>query len=140
MPRADIEALVPEFVTTVPEKPLSGVLYVSIEFATAVHLCCCGCGNEVVTPLSRTRGWKMLFDGETVTLHPSIGNWSFPCRSHYFIRENRVDWVPATSPPISAMGSNQTSLAAPIPHTESMRAKPPGWLTAILKRIRKPRH
>jgi len=54
--------------------------------------CCCGCGREVVTPLSPT-DWKPLFDGETISLDPSIGNWSFPCRSHYWIRENRVEWA-----------------------------------------------
>ncbi len=82
-----------EFVRNVPEKLADGVLYVSVEFATAVHLCACGCRNEVVTPLSRRNGWKLLFDGETVSLTPSIGNWSFPCRSHYFITENNVVWA-----------------------------------------------
>jgi hypothetical protein len=28
-----------------------GVIYISERYATAVHLCCCGCGYEVVTPL-----------------------------------------------------------------------------------------
>ena len=32
---------------------------------------------------------------DTVSLHPSIGNWSFPCRSHYWIRGNRVVWAGA---------------------------------------------
>ncbi|MFC4855982.1 DUF6527 family protein [Actinophytocola glycyrrhizae] len=27
------------------------------------------------------------FNGETVSLSPSIGNWSFPCRSHYYSLE-----------------------------------------------------
>jgi Family of unknown function (DUF6527) len=46
----------------------------------------------VVTPFSPT-DWKLTFDGETVSLHPSIGNWSFKCRSHYWIRENEVHWA-----------------------------------------------
>ena len=25
--------------------------------------------------------------------NPSIGNWSFPCRSHYWIRNNTVQWA-----------------------------------------------
>ena len=33
------------------------------------------------------------FDGKTVSLHPSIGNWGFPCRSHYWIRNNKVQWA-----------------------------------------------
>jgi hypothetical protein len=47
------------------------------------------CGNEVVTPLS-PRDWKLIFDGETVSLDPSIGNWSFSCQSHYWIRRNKI--------------------------------------------------
>jgi hypothetical protein len=30
-------------------------------------------------------------------LHPSIGNWSFACQSHYWIRNNRVEWAPKWS-------------------------------------------
>src|SRR5688572_12008813 len=81
------------FVKSVPEQLEEGVLYVSIEYATAIHRCCCGCGNEVVTPLS-PKDWKLTFDGESVSLSPSIGNWSFKCRSHYWIARNRIRWVP----------------------------------------------
>jgi hypothetical protein len=36
----------------------------------------------------------MTFDGESVWLRPSIGNWSFPCRSHYWIvRAGQVRWA-----------------------------------------------
>ena len=41
--------------------------------------------------------WKLIFDGETISLDPSIGNWSFDCRSHYWIRQNRVKWAPQWS-------------------------------------------
>ena len=33
-----------------------------------------------------------MFDGRTISLNPSIGNWSYPCRSHYWIKGNRVVW------------------------------------------------
>ena len=82
-----------EFVEFVPSELKERVLYVSMEYGTAVHRCACGCGEKVVTPLGRT-DWKMIYDGETVSLHPSIGNWSLKCRSHYWIRENRVEWAP----------------------------------------------
>jgi len=85
------------FVRSVPEHPEVGVLYVSIEFATAIHKCCCGCETEVVTPLSPT-DWQMTFDGETITLSPSIGNSTWPCGSHYWIERNRVIWVPKWMP------------------------------------------
>lgn len=80
-----------EFVEFVPERIEDGVVYVSIPYATAIHRCACGCGHEVVTPLNPT-DWKVIFDGKTVSLDPSIGNWSFDCQSHYFIRGNRVLW------------------------------------------------
>jgi hypothetical protein len=35
----------------------------------------------------------LFFDGETVSLSPSIGNFEFSCQSHYFIRKNLVVWV-----------------------------------------------
>ena len=31
--------------------------------------------------------------GERALLYPSIGNWQFPCRSHYWIRRNRIIWA-----------------------------------------------
>lgn len=81
-----------EFVHYIPEKLEDGKLYVSVAFATVAHRCCCGCGNEAVTPLSPT-DWRLIFDGESVSLDPSIGNWSFACRSHYWIRRGQVHWA-----------------------------------------------
>lgn len=81
-----------EFVEFIPAELKSGTIYVSMRFGTATHLCVCGCGNKVVTPL-RPMDWKLIFDGKTISFHPSIGNWSFPCRSHYWIRNNRVQWA-----------------------------------------------
>jgi len=80
-----------EFVDTIPDILAGGVLYVSIKYCTAVHRCACGCGNEVVTPLSPA-DWKLTFDGETVSLNPSIGNWSLDCQSHYWIANNEIKW------------------------------------------------
>ena len=65
------------------------MLYISMEYGTAAHSCCCGCGEEVVTPFTPT-DWKMIFDGETVSLNPSIGNWTLDCRSHYVIKRGRI--------------------------------------------------
>jgi Family of unknown function (DUF6527) len=81
-----------EFVETIPATLQDGTIYVSIPFATAVHKCCCGCGSEVVTPITPT-DWQLTYDGETVSLHPSIGNWNLPCEAHYFIRRNTVQWA-----------------------------------------------
>jgi hypothetical protein len=45
-----------------------------------------------VTPLSPAQ-WSVTFDGESVSLWPSIGNHDLSCRSHYVIRRNQVRWA-----------------------------------------------
>jgi len=79
------------FVEFMPEVLEDGVLYISIEYCTALHKCACGCGNTVVTPITPT-DWQLMFDGKTVSLSPSIGNWSFACQSHYWIEKNNIRW------------------------------------------------
>ena len=81
-----------EFVEYIPEDITEGTLYISIPFGTMIHKCGCGCGEEVVTPLGPTE-WKFTYNGKTISLHPSIGNWSFRCRSHYWIDKSRVRWA-----------------------------------------------
>ena len=80
-----------KFVDIIPDDIEEGVIYISILYSTAIHKCCCGCGSEVITPFSPTQ-WSLIFDGESVTLDPSIGNWSFKCKSHYFIKNNKIKW------------------------------------------------
>mgnify|MGYP000963258273 FL=1 len=80
-----------EFVEHIPEKLDEGIIYVSLKYCTAVHKCCCGCQEEVVTPLSPV-DWQLTFDGKTITLDPSIGNWGLKCQSHYWIRKNKIIW------------------------------------------------
>lgn len=77
------------FVRNIPRELEAGVLYISMDYATAVHSCCCGCGDRVVTPFTPT-DWRMTFDGESISLHPSVGNWNQKCRSHYVIQRNCV--------------------------------------------------
>lgn len=77
------------FVEIIPDAVEDDVLYISLKYCTAIHKCACGCGNEVVTPISPT-DWKLIFDGKTVSLSPSIGNWSFNCQSHYWIKRNEI--------------------------------------------------
>ena len=80
------------FVDLIPEKVEDGILYISLEYCTAIHKCVCGCGNEVVTPIS-PKDWQLYFDGKTVSLNPSIGNWNFDCRSHYWIIKNEIKFA-----------------------------------------------
>jgi hypothetical protein len=87
-----VETLRPEFVEFIPTTLEAGVLYISRKYKTASHLCCCGCGNKVVTPL-KPGGWQLTTQGNTVTLHPSIGSWSLPCQSHYVVRAGKIVWA-----------------------------------------------
>jgi len=63
-----------EFVEYVPAELADGVLYISIIYRSAVRRCACGCGNKVVTPITPA-DWQLPYDGDTVSLTPSIGNW-----------------------------------------------------------------
>lgn len=91
-----IKQLSPEFVDFIPEKPEQGIIYISLRFSTALHLCCCGCGLEVVTPLNPAK-WQLTRKNDFISLYPSIGNWGFPCQSHYWIDSNRILWAEAMS-------------------------------------------
>lgn len=86
-----------EFVEYIPKEKSEGVIYISITHGTAVHSCFCGCGLKVVTPLSPV-GWQLIYDGETVSLYPSVGNWNFPCRSHYWVTRDRIVSAPNMRP------------------------------------------
>lgn len=84
-----METLECKFVKSIPEEIENMTLYVSMEYGTAIHKCVCGCGNEVTTPFSPT-DWELTYNGEAISLSPSIGNWGFECQSHYWIVENKI--------------------------------------------------
>jgi len=98
-----------KFVDYIPEKLDEGIIYISIEFSTAVHKCVCGCRNEVVTPFSPP-DWSLLYNGSTVSLSPSIGNWSFPCKSHYWIKKGKVSWAGGWSNDVIESGRAQDKI------------------------------
>ncbi len=81
-----------EYVEYIPERLGPEVLYISKRFRTASHLCCCGCGLKVITPLNPAK-WSLADHGASVSLSPSVGNWGYPCRSHYLIIRNQVRWA-----------------------------------------------
>ena len=87
----------PQFVEFIPRELDEGVLYISERYRTASHKCACGCGEKVVTPFSPA-DWSLRKEVDLVSLHPSIGNWNYPCQSHYWIRRNRIQWAAPLSP------------------------------------------
>lgn len=81
------------YVEFIPKEIDDGILYISKRFNTASHLCCCGCGSKVITPLNPAK-WRLVDHGATVSLSPSIGLGALQCRSHYWIKQSRIDWYP----------------------------------------------
>lgn len=107
-----LSSLKHEFVESFPDDLKNGTIYVSVVYATAAHKCCCGCGERVITPIS-PKGWTLTFNGEAVSLHPSIGNWNFVCQSHYWIKGNGIMWVDdSTQEGLSAAKSDAASAKA----------------------------
>ena len=72
-----------------PTKLEPGFLYVAEKFKACAHLCACGCGTIVRTPLNR---WTLFEASEGPSLEPSIGNWEETCQSHYWIERGEVVW------------------------------------------------
>lgn len=116
-----------EHVEYIPKILDSGVLYVSRKFRTASHLCCCGCGTKIVTPLRETE-YNLIEHRNLVSLHPSIGNWNHPCQSHYWIKDNQVIW---------ARQMNKIEISAGRAHDDALKAAYfkkvawPWWLLSI---------
>ena len=140
-----IPELTPRDLDEFPRVLEEGILYISEECELAAHKCCCGCGEDVITPLHTAR-WRLARHGGRVSLHPSIGNWKFACRSHYWIRNNRVI-------PSFRMDDEQIAeviqldrvdredyfaqLQQAPPSSGSARApKPQHWLARLFKRLR----
>lgn len=116
-----------ELVEAMPDVIDEGTLYISTYFRTASHRCACGCGYRVVTPLRAGR-WQVEITESGPTLRPSIGNGSFPCRSHYYITRGRVEWLGEyTDEMIAFARKRDNPRAHPAPRT----ARVPWWRLAI---------
>jgi hypothetical protein len=129
-----------EFVELIPERLEPGKLYISHRYSTAVHLCCCGCGREVVTPLNPAK-WRFTESRGTVSLFPSIGNWSFPCKSHYWITDSHIHWASTMSSALIAAVQNRDKQDAEnyirsIKPSSTGRSKIGEWWAKIIHRLR----
>ncbi len=132
-----------EFVEFIPDELEPGVFYVSTTYATAAHLCMCGCGHEVITPITPHQ-WRLIFDGASVSLAPSIGSWSLACESHYWLDRGTVSWVSRWSHDrveAGRAGTRQRLEAATGRTTDHAPTSPPGsrfgWLRGIWAALRR---
>lgn len=85
-----IKILRPEYVGQLPDQLAEGVLYVCKEFELTAHKCCCGCGEDVYLKIGPAKWQLSTTSNGRITLYPSVGNWKYACKSHYWIEKNRV--------------------------------------------------
>ena len=95
-----------------PKELKPGVLYVSEEFGAAAHLCACGCGSKIRTPLGPTE-WALEETDSGPTLRPSVGNWQQACQSHYWIYRGEIVWSVKWTPEQIAAGRRSRRRAPP---------------------------
>lgn len=114
----------PTFSQYIPADLDEGILYISLDYATAVHLCACGCSAKVVTPFGPA-DWQLVFDG-TVSLRPSVGNGQLPCRSHYFIRQDQILWAREMTASATKVASERDQAALRNLHAQH-GARPAWW-------------
>ena len=91
-----LRQITPDFVDEIPRELDPAKLYVCCRYRAVKHLCACGCGIAINTPLHPT-GWTLICDGVSVSLWPSIGNWGEKCQSHYWIHNSTIQWAPKWS-------------------------------------------
>ena len=89
-----------------PKELTPGILYVSEEFEIAMHLCACGCGSKIKTPLGPTE-WSVEQTNSGPSLRPSIGNWQEACQSHYWITRGEIMWAQKWTPEQIAAGRHR---------------------------------
>jgi hypothetical protein len=85
------------YVEFMPKHLEPGILYVSTKYGAVAHLCACGCGEKIRTPLGETE-WSFSEKASGPSLWPSVGNWQKPCQSHYVIDGGEIIWCGQWTP------------------------------------------
>jgi hypothetical protein len=133
------KSIVPQYVERFPPSLDEGVLYISETFSQAAHLCCCGCRTKIVTSLKPAK-WSLTKNRHgSVSLWPSIGNSNAPCKSHYVIAENRIEWERAMTPDLTnlARTRDQADLERTYGQPQRIPGKRAGWFVRAWERFRK---
>jgi hypothetical protein len=117
-----------------PKQLEPGILYVSYEFGTAAHLCACGCGTKIRTPLGPTE-WSIEETSKGPSLWPSIGNWQQACKSHYVISRGEILWADRWSDKRIAAGRKQEQMRREA-YYEAMYANQEGILAKLLRWVK----
>lgn len=81
-----------KLIDSIPNTLEDNVLYICDRYSLAIHKCMCGCNHKVINALDKEMYWEYKITYNKISMYPSIGNWHLNCRSHYWIRKNRVYW------------------------------------------------
>jgi hypothetical protein len=92
-----LETITLQLVEFMPKELEPSILYVSEKYGTAAHLCACGCGAKIRTPLGPTE-WAVSQTPAGPSMWPSVGNWQKACQSHYVIKDGRIIWCGKWTP------------------------------------------
>jgi hypothetical protein len=119
-----------------PKQLEPGLLYVSEQYGAAAHLCACGCGSKIRTPLGPTE-WELEKTSAGPTLMPSIGNWQLACQSHYWIERGEVIWARKWTPDEIAAGRRDEARRADAYYSSMRHDRPAmvGRLWLWIKRL-----
>jgi hypothetical protein len=124
-----VQVVRPFYVEQFPEKLDEGLLYICEDFDLTAHKCCCGCGEDVYNKLSPVKWQLTKLPDARVSLTPSIGNWNYACRSHYWIQGNRViDAGPMSERAIQAV--RQRDRRDRDRYIAQLNAAPTAWASA----------
>lgn len=86
--------ITPVFVDTMPDTLKRGEVYICERYNTSQHICLCGCDNKVVMPLGGGQWWELVKEKDgSVSFIGSVGNYNFPCQSHYVITKNKANFI-----------------------------------------------
>lgn len=111
----------------IPAELSIGKIYVNLGRTRAHHLCACGCGERVLTPLNRHE-WQLTGTDLNPSLTPSVGNWNLKCQSHYWIRKGKIAWAPRWTPEEIAAGRAKEQR----PYVEdASKGKDRSWFASI---------
>ena len=120
-----LERIRAEHVEFMPKQLEPGVLYITRKYGTAAHLCACGCGEKIRTPLGPTE-WSVTETPSGPSVWPSVGNWQRACESHYVIKNGRIVWSGKWSPE-QVLAGRRAEEARREAYYRDMYAEP-GWL------------
>lgn len=116
-----------------PKQLEPGILYVSERFGAVAHLCACGCGAKIRTPLGPTE-WKFREAASGPSLWPSVGNWQQACKSHYVIDDGEIIWC-GTWTPEQVLAGRRAEQARREAYYDAMYAKP-RWFVRLWRWIK----